>query len=132
MKSSTYVALSVSAALIAGILSTTSSMGLIVLGATNCNPDITICHGGEGSNIGGGGGRGEITDSTFTLSGGAGHSFLIEGDRISGGSGEHLVSTSDPEQIVTSGGGSGTGGGRSVCDVDPNTGSFVCQTTGKP
>jgi hypothetical protein len=132
MKSSTYVALTVSAALIAGVLSTTSSMGQMALGATNCNPDITICHGGSGSNVGGTGGRGEIGDSTFTFSGGGGFSFPTEEGRISGGGGEHLASTSDPEQSVTSGGNSATGGQRSVCDVDPNTGSFVCQTTGKP
>lgn len=83
------------------------------------------------SSTGGAGGRGEIGDSTFTFSGGGGFSFPTEDGRISGG-GENLVSTSDPEQLVTSGGNSDTGGGRSVCDVSPETGSFVFQTTGKP
>lgn len=132
MRTSICVVLSISAALIAGTLSTTSFMGQMALGANNCNSDLTVCHGGDGTKGGGGGGLGEIGDGTFTLSGGRGGSFIIDGERISGGGGEHLVLTSDPETLVTSGGGSDAGGGRSVCTIDPNTGGFVCQTTGNP
>ena len=132
MRSSICVALSVSAALIAGILSTTSFMGQIALGANNCNSDITVCNGGTGSKFGGAGGRGVIADGTFTLSGGGGFSIPTDDGRISGGSGGHTVDTSEPNTLVHSGGSSDTGGGRSVCTADPNTGDFVCQTTGKP
>jgi hypothetical protein len=96
------------------------------LGVNNCNPEITVCSGGSGSRGGGSGNHATIDSSTFTFSGGSGNSFNT------GGGGEHLVSTS--ERIVTSGsfGIDGESGGRSVCDVDPNTGDSVCQTTGKP
>ena len=104
----------------------------MALGVSNCDPDLTVCSGGSGSSGGGSGAHATNDASAFTFSGGLGFSLPTEDGRISGGGGQHLVSNSDPEQLVTSGGNSGGGGGTTVCDVDPGTGSFVCQTTGKP
>jgi hypothetical protein len=125
MKSSIYLALSISAALIAGALSTTSFMNPMVLAAVSCNSDGTQCQGGSGSQGGGTGVHAKIDGSTFTQSGG-GNNKIGTG---TGGGGGHTVST--PGQLVHSGGNSDTGGGRSIC-IDQPDGSSVCQTTGKP
>ena len=113
----TTIVLAISAVMISGILSTTYFTNQVVLGALNCNAEITDCHGGSGSRGGGNGGHFTLDNSIFTESGGGGGAFPQGG---------HGVFNFATGESVVSGGNPSTGGGRTVCDT---TG---CQTTGKP
>lgn len=113
------------AALVAGVLFTTSLNDQKILGALNCNEEFTDCHGGSGYGAGGSGGHFEIKDSSYIQSGGGGSSFLP------GGGGSHLVNNFDTNILVRSGGSSDVGGGHTTCDLSGSEGA-VCETKGRP